>query len=68
MVAFIQQGISYWSEHVLLANLSHLLGGFGLALVLQHYLVGNPFLPVIVGWLALAFSLITHFIAYTSKG
>lgn len=68
MATFIQQGISYWSEHVILANLSHALGGFGLALVLQHYLVGNPFWPVAIGWFALAFTLVTHIIAYTSKG
>lgn len=63
----IKQAISYWSKHVILANISHALGGFGVALILQHYIVGNPFLPVLIGWLALGFTVITHFIAYTSK-
>lgn len=62
-----EQPINYWSKHVILSNLSHAVGGFGAALLLQQYLVGSAFLPAIVGWLAIAFTLITHFIAWTSK-
>lgn len=62
-----EQPISYWSKHVILSNVSHAVGGFGLALLLQDYLVGNPFWPAIVGWVAIAFTLVTHFIAWTSK-
>jgi hypothetical protein len=62
-----EQPINFWSKHVILSNLSHFSGGFGAAVLLQHYLAGNVFLPAIVGWLAIAFTLITHFIAYTSK-
>lgn len=63
----IKQAIKYWSEHVILSSLSHALGGFGAALLLQHYLVGNAFLPAIVGWIALGFTAVTHLIAWTSS-
>lgn len=62
-----EQPINYWSKHVILSSLSHAVGGFGAAILLQNYLVGNAFLPTIVGWLALGFTLVTHFIAYTSE-
>lgn len=63
----IKQAIKYWSKHVILSNISHAIGGFGAALLLQHYLVGNAFLPAIVGWVAIGFTAVTHFIAYTSS-
>ncbi len=63
----IEKPINYWSKHVMLSSLSHAVGGFGAAILLQHYLVGNAFLPAIVGWIALGFTLITHFFAWTSK-
>ena len=63
----IEKPINYWSKHVMLSSLSHAVGGFGAALLLQHYLADNAFLPVSVGWLALGFTLITHFFAWTSK-
>jgi len=63
----IKQAIKYFSKHVILSSLSHSVGGFGAALLLQHYLVGNAFLPAVVGWLALGFTAVTHFMAYTSN-
>jgi len=59
--------IRYWSEHIILSNLSHAVGGFGAAILLQYYLEGSAFLSAIVGWLALGFTLITHFFAWISK-
>ena len=56
---------AYWSQHILLANASHALGGFGLALILQRYLGGKPFLPVAIGWILVSITLATHFIAFT---
>jgi hypothetical protein len=58
--------IEFWSRNIILANLSHFAGGFGLALVLQHYIRGNTFLPVVVGWLLLGFVLVAHIYAYAS--
>lgn len=43
-----------------MTNLAHFAGGFGLALLLQHYLSGNSFLPVLVGWIFVVFSLTVH--------
>lgn len=48
------------SRHIYLNNLHHFAGGFGLALVLQYYFAGGLFIPVIVGWALLAFTLIMH--------
>ena len=59
--------IKYFSKHVILSSVSHAAGGFGVALLLQHYLVGNAFLPVVVGWVTLGFTAVTHVIAYTSS-
>lgn len=47
-------------KHIVLTNLSHFVGGFGLALLLQYYLSGNAFLPVMVGWILVAFTFIVH--------
>ena len=59
----IEHAIQFWSQHVILANLTHAAGGFGLALVLQRHFGGRPFLPVIVGWLLLAFTIAVHLYA-----
>lgn len=59
------RAMEFWSQHILLANLSHATGGFGLAVVLQRYLRGNPFVPVAVGWILLGFCLVTHLYALT---
>lgn len=60
-----ENGIEFFKQHIFLANLSHLTGGFGLALVLQNYLTGNPFLLVVIGWVLIGFSLAVHAVAYT---
>ena len=60
-----ETAIGFWSQHIILSNLSHAAGGFGLAIVLQRYLRGEPFLPVLVGWILLAFTLVTHLYALT---
>lgn len=61
-----QNAIEFWSRHIILANASHAAGGFGMALILQRYLAGKPFVPVWVGWLLLGFCVVTHLYAYTS--
>ncbi len=58
--------MEFFSQHILLANLAHVAGGFGLALVLQRYFRGKVFLSDKVGWLLLAFALIVHIFAYAS--
>ena len=61
------QPIKYFSKHVILSSVSHAAGGFGAALLLQHYLVGNAFLPVVVGWVALGFAAVIHLFAYLNN-
>jgi hypothetical protein len=63
-ISFFDNPLEYWRHHILLANVSHAAGGFGLALVLQRYLAGKPTMKVL-GWLLLAFTLVTHFIAFS---
>ena len=52
-------------RHIVLTAVNHAAAGFGLALVLQHSLVGNAFLPVTFGWLLLAFAAIVHAYEWT---
>jgi len=55
-----------WAEkHIYLNNTHHAAVGFGLAIVLQHYLAGGEFLPVGVGWALIAFSVAMHAYAFT---
>lgn len=61
----IDAAIAFWSQHIILSNLSHAAGGFGLAVILQRYLRGQAFLPVIVGWILLGIALVTHLYAFT---
>ncbi|OQA36029.1 MAG: hypothetical protein BWY54_00282 [Candidatus Dependentiae bacterium ADurb.Bin331] len=56
----------YFSSHVILANAIHFAGGFGLAIILQHYLKGKEFLPVQVGWILIAISVTVHLMALMS--
>lgn len=63
-IPLIAKPMEYWRQHILLANASHAAGGFGLALVLQRYLAGRAGMKML-GWLLLAFTLVTHLIAFT---
>lgn len=63
----IKQAFEFNRRHILLTNTSHVALGFGLAVLLQHYIAGNVFLPVVVGWILVAFSLIVHVYAWMSK-
>lgn len=54
-------------QHIFLNNVHHAMGGFGLALVLQHYLASDPFLPVVVGWILIGFTAIMHIYTLTRK-
>lgn len=47
-------------KHIVFVGLIHFIGGFGIALLLQFYLSGNAFLPVSVGWILVALTIIGH--------
>lgn len=66
MYLYVQRAMTYFSQHVILGHFAHALGGFGLALLLQHYLKGNAFLPAWVGWLMVMISAAVHIKAFMS--
>jgi len=45
----LEKQIELARKHIVFVGLIHFTGGFGLALLFQYYLAGNPFLPVSVG-------------------
>jgi len=57
----------YARKHIILTSTNHFAGGFGIALLLQHYLTGDAFLPVIVGWILVGYLVIVHILQFTSK-
>lgn len=60
----IEHAIEFWRQHVLLANLSHVALGLGLAFVFRRFIAGKRFVPHI-GWILLAFAVFTHLYAFT---
>lgn len=56
--------IEFARKHIFLTASNHAAAGFGLALILQDYLVGNSFLPVSIGWILVVFSLMVHIWAW----
>lgn len=52
-------------QYILLNNAHHVAAGFGLALLLQHYLIGSAFAPVAVGVVLIGFSVAVHIYAWT---
>ncbi|HZW61805.1 MAG TPA: hypothetical protein VFF04_06290 [Candidatus Babeliales bacterium] len=60
MFGFIDKSMKYFSHHVILNSVAHTAGGFGLALVLQHYMQGHEFISVWFGWGLIALSFIIH--------
>ncbi len=55
-----EKQIKFAREHIILTAANHVAAGFGLALLLQHYLVGSSFLPAIIAWLLVGFSAAVH--------
>ena len=60
MFEFYQRAMNYFSGHVILGHTAHFAAGFGVALILQHYLRGDAFLNPIIGWLLVIFSVVVH--------
>ena len=56
--------INYFSQHVMLNSMAHAAAGFGIALVLQHYLKGNTFIPYWIGWALIGLSLAIHILPF----
>ena len=54
------RSLNYFSQHAFLNSIAHSAGGFGLAVVLQHYLKGDVFISPYLGWLLIAASVVIH--------
>jgi hypothetical protein len=55
---------TFYKDHFILGLTTHWGEGFGIALLLQHYLQGDAFLPPAVGWILVAISVTVHVIAF----
>lgn len=51
--------------HIILTATNHAAGGFGLAVILQHYFAGDPFIPVFIGWILFGYAAVVHIIEWT---
>ncbi len=60
MKTIFKRAYKFQRQHPILSNSTHAIGSFGLAICLQQYLVGNPFLPVAVGWILMGLAVIEH--------
>ena len=47
-------------NHIIFNNIHHFAGGFGLAILAQHYMTGDAFVSVMVGWVLVGFTLAAH--------
>ena len=60
MFIFVKRGSQFDVKHVIISNAIHAIGGFGLAILLQQYLVGSPFVSVWVGWILVVCAMLAH--------
>lgn len=47
-------------NNVILTSAQHIVGGFGLAILVQYYSAGDSVVPVIVGWILVGISIAVH--------
>lgn len=64
LFALYERATVYAMHHIIFSNSAHAAGGFGLAVLLQHYLQGDSFVPPIVGWILVAYSVVFHVMAF----
>lgn len=54
-------------KYIILTSTNHFAGGFGVAILLQHYFAGSAFLPPVIGWVLVGYFVIVHILQFTSK-
>ncbi len=64
----LKGAIKFDRAHIYLSNLNHVALGFGTAILLQHYLRGDVFIPVSLGWLLVIFACTVHIYAWSRSG
>jgi hypothetical protein len=67
VIFFVEPIMSYFAQHVWLNSVAHAAGGFGLAIILQHYLKGDSFLSVYLGWLLVIICIGLHVMPFIKK-
>lgn len=60
-----KEAVSFSRRHILLNSASHAALGFGIAELLQDYLVGDAFIAVWIAWVLVALGVIEHIYAWT---
>jgi hypothetical protein len=60
----LDSGIEFFRQHIILSNLVHVAGGYGLALVLLRHFPRSPLLTKNFGWLLIGLALVVHVYAY----
>lgn len=63
----LKGAVKFDRAHIYLSNANHVALGFGVAVVLQHYLQGDAFLPVFWGWCLIVLALTVHAIAWSKR-
>ena len=67
MMKCYKHAMHFWSKHIILNKVTHLVAGFGIALLVQGYTQGNAFAPAWVGWALVAFAVVMHIVACVKK-
>ena len=60
LLSIYKRSLHYFSNHPLLNSLAHVAAGFGIAVLIQHYLPDNVLLNLWVGWTLILVSSIIH--------
>lgn len=63
MINLYYKSVAYFSQHPILNSLAHAAGGFGLALLLQYYIQGTAFVPVVISGGLVAVSVVIHILS-----
>lgn len=61
----LQKAKEWAARHIMLTSLHHFAAGFGMALLLEHYITGSAFAPAAAGAGLIAFSIAVHLYAWT---
>jgi|GEM_PF-916152 len=64
LTELFHNSLSYFTNHPMLNALAHSAGGFGLAVIIQEYTMGNSIIPVWVAWLFVALSTVIHIYSF----
>jgi len=59
--------MNYFSAHPACNAIAHAAAGFGLAVLLQHYLVGMTFVNFWVGWALVGLGVVMHVRSFMQK-